>query len=75
MMDAEDYKSFPCKDCITLPICRHKGKLTNGMSHLAFKCTLIDAWLANDKPRDWDPERMFDAYDYFQRSWKNEPPM
>jgi len=71
----EDYESFPCKDCITLPICRLKGTYTGGVSHLAFKCSVIDAWLSKDRERDWDGERMLDAYGYFQRGWKDDHAM
>ena len=60
---------FPCKDCITLAICRHKGTHTGGVSALAMKCAIIDSWLTEEGERDWDLENMYDAYEFFKRRW------
>lgn len=68
-------KDFPCKDCITLPICRHTGIYTNGVRNLAFRCPMLEDWLLTDDKSDLHAEKLFDAFDYFQRSWKDDHSM
>ena len=63
--------TIPCASCLTLGICRHKGIHTGGVSALAMKCSLLDEFMLQSKEdHDWNPELMYDAYDFFKRRWK-----
>jgi len=60
---------FPCKQCITLAICRHLGIHTGGVSALTRKCVLIEVWLTEDGEYDYHIKNIYDAYDFFKRRW------
>ena len=58
----------PCRNCITLGICRNVGVKTNGVPTLALKCCLIDAYITSpDHPSEWDIELMYEMHDFFKR--------
>ena len=62
--------TLPCIDCITLPICRHIGACTNGVSALAVKCSLMWSYLYITNESEWDVDRYFEAFAYCDRGWK-----
>lgn len=62
----------PCKQCISMAICRITGSRTNGLSTLATRCNIINEYLTNDKG-EWEFERMYKAFVYFDRGYNEIP--
>lgn len=61
----------PCKECISMAVCRQTGACTNGVSTLAMKCHILDEYLTKDNG-EWDLHYMYKAYVYFDRGYKND---
>lgn len=61
-------KPLPCIDCITLPMCRPRGIMTNGVSQLESYCHMLHEWIGND-PEDMKHEtiKLYAAYCYMIR--------
>lgn len=58
-------RPLPCINCITFAICRQVGGMTNGVSTLAMKCSIIDEYLTENG--EWNIEYMYRTWVYFDR--------
>jgi len=64
-------KDNPCKTCIILGMCRHKGTHTGGVMALARKCSLLNEYIHEGNGcSELNIEFFYEAYSYFERGWK-----
>lgn len=56
----------PCKNCITLAMCREKGKVKGGVAKLSYTCPMLDNYLRQGEEY-WDIIYVYDAYSFFSR--------